>query len=156
MRTPPPADLLSGRLSVRVDARGNEPAQAVNASFELLGDARDGGLNLSTPFGSTLAQARWGRGEVLLKTSQGQSRYADLDALTRDALGVELPVAALYDWLRGRPWPGAPSQPSVTPGDLGFEQLGWVVDLARFDEAWVSARREQPPAVTVRARLDRP
>jgi hypothetical protein len=30
------------------------------------------------------------------------------------------------------------------------------VSLARFDEAWVVARRERAPAVTVRAKIDRP
>jgi outer membrane lipoprotein LolB len=45
---------------------------------------------------------------------------------------------------------------SVPPADPGFEQLGWSVNLARFDEAWVTARRAQAPAVTVRAKLDRP
>ena len=100
-----------------------------------------------------LAQARWAPGSVVLATPQGEKQFADLDALTREALGESLPVAALFDWLRGRPWPGAASSAASGPG---FEQLGWVVSLARFDDAWVEARRESPPAVTVRAKLDRP
>jgi hypothetical protein len=41
-------------------------------------------------------------------------------------------------------------------GAPGFAQLGWVVDLARFDQDWVVATRTRPPAVTVRAKIDRP
>jgi len=69
-------------------------------------------------------------------------------------LGESLPLAALFDWLRGRPWPGATSRPLPAPGGVGFEQLGWVVDLARFDQAAVAASRARAPAVTVRAKLD--
>ena len=126
------------------------------AAFELQGSAESGTLNLSTPLGSVLAQARWSPGNVVLATPQGENRFADLDALTREVLGEPLPVAALFDWLRGRPWPGAASRTTAAPAEPGFEQLGWVVSLARFSEAWVVARRDRAPVVTVRAKLDTP
>jgi outer membrane lipoprotein LolB len=128
----------------------------MSAAFELEGDAGAGRFGLVTPLGNMVAQARWQPGQVVLATPQGETRYADLDALTREMLGESLPVAALFDWLRGRPWPGAASVATKPPTETGFEQLGWSVSLARFDEAWVSARREQAPVVTVRAKLDRP
>jgi outer membrane lipoprotein LolB len=146
-------DLLSGRLAVRVDGAEGAAPRSLSASFELSGGPQAGRLNLSTPLGSVLAQARWAPGAVVLATPKGETNFSDLDALTREVLGESLPVAALFDWLRGRPWPGAASIATASPG---FAQLGWVVDLARLDEAWVIARREQPPAVTVRAKLDRP
>ena len=149
-------DALSGRLAVRVDGVDGAPARSVSATFDLRGDAGAGLLNLSTPLGSVLAQARWAPGSVLLTTPLGETRFPDLDALTREVLGESLPIAALFDWLRGRPWPGAPSTVSVNTAAPGFEQLGWVVDLARFNEAWVAARRERLPVVSVRARMDRP
>ena len=149
-------ETLSGRLSVKVDAAGSEPARSVSAAFELQGDAQRGRLNLSTPLGSVLAQARWAPGDVVLATPQGETKFDDLDSLTREVLGESLPVAALFDWLRGRPWPGAASSATVPPAEPGFEQLGWSVSLARFDEAWVDARRAQAPVVTVRAKVDRP
>jgi outer membrane lipoprotein LolB len=147
--SPPPADALTGRLSVRVE--GTSP-RSVSASFDLRGDATRGELNLSTPIGTTLAQARWQPGDVRLLTPDGEQRFADLDALTREVLGESLPLAALFDWLRGRPWEGAPSRP-MTPGS-GFEQLGWQVDLARYADGQIDARRLAAPAVVVRARLD--
>lgn len=149
-------ETLSGRLAVRVDAAEGTPARSVSATFELQGNARRGRLDLSTPLGSVMAQARWAPGSVVLATPQGETRFDDLDALTRAVLGESLPVAALFDWLRGRPWPGATSIASASPAEPGFEQLGWVVSLARFDAAQIAARRARVPVVTVRAQLDRP
>jgi outer membrane lipoprotein LolB len=156
----PPAvmggELLSGRMSVQVDGAAASAPRSMSAAFELEGDAGVGRFGLVTPLGTVVAQARWRPGEVVLVTTQGETHFRDLDALTRQVLGEPLPVAALFDWLRGRPWPGAASASSVPPAEPGFEQLGWSVNLARFDEAWVTARRAQAPAVTVRAKLDRP
>lgn len=149
-----PGETFIGRLSVRVERDGATPARSLSAAFELRGDPNAGRLDLSTPLGSVLAQARWSPARVVLATPRGETDFADLDALTREVLGESLPIAALFDWLRGRPWSGATSTPSA-PGS-GFEQLGWAVDLARFDEALVAARRESPPPVTVRIKLDRP
>ena len=154
----PPApvsgDTLSGRLAVKVDGANGAAARSVSAAFELQGDPRAGRLNLSTPLGSVLAQARWAPGSVVLVTPQGQREFADLDALTGEVLGESLPVAALFDWLRGRPWPGAASIANAPPAGAGFEQLGWAVDLARFDDAWVVATRRAAPTVVVRAKVD--
>jgi outer membrane lipoprotein LolB len=145
---------LSGRLAVKVDGEGGAAPRSVSAAFELQGDPRTGRLNLSTPLGSVLAQARWAPGSVVLVTPQGEKQFADLDALTSEILGESLPVAALFDWLRGRPWPGAPSTPSAPPAEAGFTQLGWVVSIAKLDEGWVTARRTQRPEVLVRVKLD--
>ncbi len=110
---------------------------------------------LSTPLGSMLAQARWQPAEVVLTTPNGVRTFATLEALTREVLGESVPIEAWFDWLRGRPWPGAPSAPAPAGAAPGFRQLGWTVDLARFAEGSVVAVREQPaPTVTVRIRLD--
>lgn len=148
-------EALSGRLALRVDAAGPEPARSFSAAFDLRGTASVGTLGLSTPLGSMLAQARWSPVEVVLATPQGTRRFASLDDLTREVLGESVPIEAWFDWLRGRPWPGASSAAAPSsPG--GFAQLGWSVDLARFAEGAVSATREAPaPVVTVRIQLDR-
>jgi outer membrane lipoprotein LolB len=149
-------DNFSGRMSVRVDAANGVPARSENAAFELIGTPQVGRLNLSTPLGSVVAQARWDSQSVVLATPQGEQQFADLDALTQQILGESVPIAALFDWLKGKPWDGAANTPSTAPTERGFEQLGWVVSLARFDEGWVTARRSLAPAVTVRAHLDQP
>ncbi len=158
--TVPPAptgsQALSGRLALQVDALRDRPAQSISASFDLRGNAQQGELRLSTPLGTTLAAAFWGPGEARLVTPQGEKRFDDLDALSRDAFGESLPLRALPDWLQGRPWPGAaePAQP-LQPGP-GFVQLGWTIDLARFDSGQLQASRTGPPAVRLRAQLDAP
>ena len=150
---------LSGRLAIRVEASPGGDARSFSAAFDLRGSAGDGSLGLSTPLGSVLARARWQPGEVSLATPQETRRFADLDALTREVLGESVPVEAWFDWLQGRPWPGAPStaRPLATnSAAAGFEQLGWAVDLSRLGDGRVVAVRERPaPAVTVRIQLDR-
>jgi outer membrane lipoprotein LolB len=149
-------EVLSGRLTVKIDGTDGASPRSVSAAFDLQGNPQAGRLNLSTPLGSVMAQARWNPSAVVLITPQGERSFMDLDGLTREVLGESLPVAALFDWLRGRPWPGAPSTATLAPTEPGFEQLGWVVSLAHFDEAWIAARRERAPVVTVRAKVDRP
>ena len=153
--SPGPRDTLSGRLALRVDAHESAAPRAFSAAFDLRGDASSGTLGLSTPLGSTLAEARWSPAEVVLATPQGTRRFASLDALTREALGESVPIEAWFDWLRGRPWPGAPSE-AMASSPRGFAQLGWRVDLDAFDQGAVAATRASPPpTVTVRIRLDR-
>jgi outer membrane lipoprotein LolB len=143
---------LAGRLSVRVDAN---PVRAVTAAFELRGDARAGVLVLTSPLGATMAEARWSPESTVLTAPGTRTTYADLDDLAAQALGERLPMAALFEWLRGRPWAGAPSQ-ALGVDQSGFLQLGWQVRLDRFADGVVEAQRDAPPPVTVRARLDRP
>jgi outer membrane lipoprotein LolB len=145
-----PGETLSGRLSVRVDG---QPERAVNAGFELSGSATQGQLLLSGPLGTTAARARWSPGQAVLSSAGSETAYADLDALASAALGEGVPMAALFDWLRGHAWAGAPAVVRAD-GLPGFEQLGWQIDLARWAEGWVEARRTAAPAVTVRARLE--
>ena len=150
----PPGDSLSGRLAVKVDADGVQPARSVSAGFELTGSSAAGRLNLTSPLGTVVARADWSPDDVRLITSDGEIRYGDLDTLTREMLGESLPVAALFDWLRGRPWPGAPSEPTAPPAEAGFDQLGWSVRLGRLSDGWVTAQRARAPKVTVRAQVE--
>ncbi len=147
-----PAADLAGRLALQVDAAAGQPARSFSAEFDLRGDAQRGQLRLTGPLGGMLADVRWEPGSAELADAQGVRRYATLDAMTHDLFGEALPMAALIDWLRGRPWPGAPSRPQAE----GFEQLDWRVGLARFAEGVLEARRERAPAVSLRARLERP
>ena len=145
---------VSGRLSLQVDATPDRPAQALSAAFDLRGDAERGELRLSTPLGTTLAMASWAPGEARLVTPQGDQRFADLGMLSRQVFGEELPLRALPDWLQGRPWPGAADAARPLQPGPGFEQLGWTVELARFDRGQLTAWRAAPPGVRLRAQLD--
>ncbi len=153
--TPPPArppDLLVGRLAVRIDS---VPPRGVSAGFELSGSAEQGRLVLAGPLGTTAGEARWDAASATLRAGGTEHDYADLDALAVQTLGEHIPIAALFDWLRGRAWRGEAFLPR-SDGGAGFEQLGWQISLARFDDGWVEARRSTAPAVTVRVQLERP
>ncbi|WP_374673289.1 lipoprotein insertase outer membrane protein LolB [Ideonella sp.] len=146
----PPGALRAGRLVVKV-AEGDQGSRSHSAAFELQGDETTGRLRLLGPLGTQVAQAEWGPQGVQLDDGQGRRHFPDLTTLAREALGEPLPLAALLHWLAGRPWPGAPHEPSAQ----GFVQLGWAVDLSRWaDAATLQAERLDPPGVSVRARLD--
>ena len=147
----PPPGTLSGRLSVQVEAVGERAAQSISAGFELQGDADRGTLRLSTALGTTLATAHWDTGEARLVTAQGEQHFVALEDLSVAAFGEALPLRALPDWLRGRPWPGAAAQVTAAPG---FDQLGWTIDLARFGTGYLLAWRVAAAAVLLRAKLD--
>lgn len=142
----------TGRLALRVDAAPARPAQSLSAGFELRGDDREGELKLLSPLGTLVAAARWAPGLAQLAGPDGERRFDGLDALSREALGEPLPLAALPDWLAGRPWRGA----AHTAREGGFDQLGWTVSTAALAEGQLLARRDAPPAVTLRVRLDHP
>ena len=141
-----------GRLLLRVDATASQAAQSVTAAFELQGDSNGGELRLLTPLGTRLATALWSPRQVLLTTAEGERTFASLDELSQQALGQAVPLAALPDWLAGRPWPGADYQTQPQ----GFEQLGWQINTTGRDQGLVEARRPTAPAVLLRVRLDLP
>ena len=147
---PPEPTTVAGRLSLQVAAHAGTAARGFNAAFDLRGDAEIGSLHLSTPLGPQIAVAMWTPGEVRLQSSDGEHRFTSLAELSIGLLGEDLPLQALPDWLRGRPWPGAPQMPS---GD-GFSQIGWQLDLSRRDQGFITAIRSAPPVVTLRVRLE--
>lgn len=141
----------SGRLSLRVDALAERPAQGLTAGFELRGSGQRGELRLMSPLGTQLASATWAPGSARLVSSEGSADFTSLDELSQRVLGEPLPLAALPDWLNGRTWPEAPSVSTAT----GFEQLGWQIGLQRLADGFVEARRLKAPMVVLRVQLDR-
>jgi outer membrane lipoprotein LolB len=147
----------TGRLSVRIEASPERIAQSITAAFELRGEAQSesGELRLNSPLGNRLATALWAPGVARLITPEGEQRFANLDDLSRQALGENLPLVALPSWIAGRPWPGAAHQVN---GD-GFDQLGWQINTRQQGDGRIEARRAASaaaPAVWVRALLDSP
>ena len=161
---PLPGHVWSGRLAVRTDAAPNLPARSMSGEFELSGNASSGQLVLTSPIGTTIARARWSDpvgsqgtpSNIELEADGGTTHYATLEDMMQRAIGDQLPLAAMFDWLDGRPWPAAPAQRS--DDGRSFEQLGWHVDLAQLaDNRLIDAQRPQPrPALHVRVKLDAP
>lgn len=147
---PAPGNWTSGRLTLRVEATAERIAQSLSASFDLQGNGVRGELRLTSALGLQVAAARWAPGQAELTTPQGSVRFDSLSELSRQALGEDVPLAALPDWLAGRPWANAAHE--LQPD--GFAQLGWRVDLTHQLEGRLEARRAAPPAVTLRVRLE--
>ncbi|MFM7341834.1 MAG: lipoprotein insertase outer membrane protein LolB [Betaproteobacteria bacterium] len=131
---------LGGLVGTAEPAGAKRTAESFTAAFELLGDARRGQLQLSTPLGLAVAQARWGPGEAVLRSGSDLRRFASAQDLLLAATGTEVPLSALFDWLEGRP----------------TEVLGWQPDLSGLSQGRLQARRSEPgPAVELRIVLER-
>jgi outer membrane lipoprotein LolB len=92
-------------------------------------------LLLTSPLGQGMARiVRDGDGVALELPEQPVRRAADLDALTRDALGYELPVGGLRWWLQARPDPARSHQlQRGTDGRVSqLKQDGWTIDYTQY------------------------
>ena len=116
----------SGRLALQVE--GNQ-SQSFSAGFELKGNASAGELTLFSPLGSALAVLAWAPGSATLRNNGQVRKFPSVEALVENATGSDIPVAALFDWLRGTQTPVA----------------GWQADLSRLPEGRLHARRLTPP-----------
>lgn len=138
---PAPSDAAAqrwqGRLLVKV---ADAPPSSFSSSFELQGTAQHGQLELTSPLGSILARIVWTPQTASLQTHAQPRNFANLDALTLEVVGAELPVAHLFDWLQGK----------ATAAE------GWDVDLSAQADGRILAHRKLPqPAVDLRIVLDR-
>lgn len=159
---PLPGHVRSGRLAVRSDAAPGQPSRSMSGQFELSGNASSGQLILTSPIGTTVARARWSDpvgaqatpSKIELEADGGTTHYATLEDMMQRAIGDQLPLAAMFDWLAGRPWPAAPVQRGAD--GKSFDQLGWHVDLSQLAaNQLIDAQRPQPaPALHVRVKLD--
>ena len=125
-----PVDALlgpwSGRLALQVQ---DNASQSFSAAFELKGTAREGELALFDPLGNTVALMTWLPDSATLTTNGETRQFRSVNSLVASATGSALPVAALFDWLRGIDTP-------VT---------GWQADLSQLAQGRLSAQRLQPP-----------
>lgn len=159
---PLPGHVYSGKLAVRTDAAPGQPSRAVSGQFELSGNASSGQLILTSPIGTTVARARWSDpqgsqgmpSKIELEADGGTTHYATLEDMMQRAIGDQLPLPAMFDWLAGQPWPAAPVRRDAD--GASFDQLGWHVDLSQFAASQlISAQRPLPaPVLHVRVKLD--
>jgi outer membrane lipoprotein LolB len=143
----------TGRMAVRVDADGSLPSKQLSAAYELRGTEEKGRLQLLSPLGTVVAEAVWEPDRAILRTgSEDDLAYGSLAELASALFGTDLPMAAVFTWMRGQAWAGATAQAT----DTGFTQLGWAVDTSAFEkEGLLIAQRPAPPKVSLRLRVDR-
>lgn len=93
-------------------------------------------MTLLSPLGTTVAHLHWTPGEAQLRQGGEVRNFESLLALALQAIGTDLPLSALFDWLNG----------VATPAP------GWDVDLSRLPEGRLQARRaaDSSPAVELK------
>lgn len=127
----------TGRLALQVE---DKASQSFSAAFELSGSAQQGQFILLNPLGNTLARIQWNAGHAEITTGQTTRESESLDALLRDVLGTDIPVAALFSWLEGTP----------------VDAVGWQADLSAISAGRLVAQRHTPtPQATLRIILTR-
>lgn len=151
----PDMPVLSGRLSVLVAATADGSARGFSGQFELRGGERSGALEIAGPLGAGGVRAYWSEQRFVLDDGRQTRSFDSLESLAEAGLGEPLPLAALFDWLRARPWRGAPHD-ARSDGGSGFAQLGWRIDTTAAAEGLLVATRSASPAITLRVRLDNP
>jgi len=127
------SSLWRGRLAVRIESDQNQTErQSLSAEFELSGDPKSGRLTLYTPLGTTAVALSWSANQAVLQVNGAARNFDSLDALVKEALGTEVPVAALFAWLAG-------DNQAVA---------GWSVDLSQQANGRITARRSTPAPLT--------
>jgi outer membrane lipoprotein LolB len=134
---PAGVQVWTGRLALNVERQAN---QSFSAAFELKGAPESGELTLFTPLGGTAAVLSWSPGTATLRSGGDVRQFPSLEALAQEATGAPLPVAALFDWLAGKP--------------TAIE--GWEADVSEVAQGRLRARRSAPPpAADLRVVLER-
>jgi outer membrane lipoprotein LolB len=143
---------LAGRLSAK------HGENAVAASFRWTHAPDADLLVLSTPLGQGLARLSGNADGVVLELADGGvARAGDWEALTREALGVPVPVRGLASWVRGRPHPASPhTLERDASGRVSLlRQDGWeVVYGYRDDGAQPSRLVLAYPDIEIRLAID--
>ena len=124
-------------MSVQV---GGAQPQTTSGSFELSGSPSQGELVLLNPLGNIVARVQWTAQQASVTQGQQTRQAGSLDELTQELMGTSLPIAALFDWLQGKPTPA----------------LGWEADLSAHGEGKITAQRLFPqPEASLRIVLER-
>jgi outer membrane lipoprotein LolB len=136
---PPPSEATnswSGRLALQVE---DPRAQSFAAGFELTGNAQAGEMKLTNPLGGTLAVLAWAPGSAMLRSGNETRQFSSLEALAAQVTGTPIPVAALFDWLRG----------------IHTPVPGWQADLSQLAQGRLRAQRTDPlPIADLRLAFD--
>ncbi|MES2785837.1 MAG: outer membrane lipoprotein LolB [Pseudomonadota bacterium] len=133
----PQGQSWAGRLALQVFDR---PSESFSAGFELRGHPDAGELKLESPLVGTLGVLSWQPGSATLRSSGQVRQFDSIDALLTHVTGSPMPVAALFDWLRG----------------IDSPVPGWRADLSQVAQGRVNATRLEPtPQAELRVVFER-
>ncbi len=134
LTAPPQVDRfeLRGRVAVKLDGRGH------SARMRWLHDADSDSIWLYSPVGSTIATlVADGELATLVTARKETFQSADVQSLTRDVLGWDLPLAGLKFWVLGRVDPGSPIDEIERDEQMRIKRLvqaGWHIEFSGYDE----------------------
>jgi outer membrane lipoprotein LolB len=142
---------LDGRIAVKVEAKG----YSANLKWRHQGEADS--VRLLTPVGTTLAQLDAGPGGAqLVGADKKVYRSDDVESLTREILGWDLPLQGLQHWVLGRPDPGLPvaaEERDARNRLVRFSQNGWQIAYQAFAGDGVLPQRMTLARDSLRLRL---
>ena len=123
---------LSGRVAVKLEGRG----YSARLRWRHVGDSDT--LWIYSPVGSTIATLT-ADGELATLVTSKQETYqsTDVQSLTRQVLGWDLPLAGLKYWVLGRVDPGLPVESIDRDERFRIQRLvqaGWDVDFAAYEK----------------------
>jgi outer membrane lipoprotein LolB len=99
MPTPPVPTAWSGRLSLSIQKDFSQQTH-IHIAFELEGNAEEGQLQIEGPFGTAAILLRWRPGQAVLSQGERSYRFASLADLIQRSIGTDLPIEAVFAWLR--------------------------------------------------------
>jgi outer membrane lipoprotein LolB len=140
---------LTGGLSVNYQKQDGQP-ERINGRF--IWTQRPGQLDVSmvSPLGQTVAEISVTPGAATLtQANRAPQSATDIDALTQKALGYQLPVAGLRDWLQGYATDAQGKRVAASPTNNNvFTRDGWRL---RFKE-WQKGTAAPMPRVIIAER----
>lgn len=160
---PPSTDSFerAGRFAMRVE-EPLAPAQAVQGGFTWRDASGRLELDLTNPFGNTLARIEvTGKNAVLTQSNGGKLEAATPEELVKIAVGEAIPVKGLRAWLRSQSTAES-TMTRVSRDEQGrvasFEQAGWRVELSRFDalgpRLLILSRQDDAKKIVIRLVID--
>ena len=95
--------MLHGRIAVKLESRG------YSANLQWRHEREADSLRLLSPVGTTIAQLDAdAAGAQLVGSDKHVHRSGNVESLTREVLGWDLPLQGLQHWVLGRPDPDLP------------------------------------------------
>ncbi len=89
----------AGRLSLTIEKDFSQKTH-IHIAFELEGNAQEGQLQVEGPFGTAAILLRWRPGLAVLSQGDRSYRFASLADLIQRSIGTDLPIEAVFAWLR--------------------------------------------------------
>jgi outer membrane lipoprotein LolB len=121
---------LNGRVAFKLDERGGK------AGLRWRHSTTSDSLKLLSPIGTMVGEIEAdGDGATLTTADKKVYRSNDVQSLTREVLGWDLPLAGLRYWVTGRAEPGAPVQAQSRDDRQRLQSLtqnDWRIDYIEY------------------------